>query len=87
MNRDDKKKIIKKFATHNGDTGSSQVQVAILTHRINDLTSHLATHPKDNFSRRGLLQMVGKRRKLLNAMRMNNKEGYEGIVEKLKLRK
>lgn len=87
MKRDDKKKIIKKFAKHDGDTGSSQVQVAILTERINALTDHLAKHPKDNFSRRGLLQMVGKRRKLLNGLRMNDGGSYESLVDKLKLRK
>lgn len=87
MKRDNKKKIITKFAVHPKDTGSPQVQVAILTERINELSKHLDTHPKDNHSRRGLLMMVGKRRKLLNYLRLNEKEIYEGMLAKLKLRK
>lgn len=87
MKRDNKKKIITKFAVHPKDTGSPQVQVAILTERINELSKHLDTHPKDNHSRRGLLMMVGKRRKLLNYLRLNEKEIYEGMLGKLKLRK
>ena len=87
MKRTEKKKVIKNYAVHPKDTGSPQVQVAILTERINQLSGHLEEHPKDNHSRRGLLMMVGKRRKLLNYMRLNEKENYEELVGKLKLRK
>jgi len=87
MKRDQKKGLIKKYAVHPKDTGSPQVQIAILTERINQLSQHLETHAKDNHSRRGLLMMVGKRRKLLNYMRLNEKEEYETILGKLKLRK
>jgi len=87
MNRDQKKQIIAKHGTHTKDTGSSQVQVAILTTRINDLSEHLKEHPKDDHSRRGLLGLVGKRRKHLQYLRLNDKETYEKVLEKLKLRK
>lgn len=87
MKRSKKKVIIKSYAVHPKDTGSPQVQVAILTERINQLSKHLEEHSKDNHSRRGLLMMVGKRRKLLNYMRLNEKENYEDLVTKLKLRK
>jgi len=87
MQRTEKKKLIVKYAKHPKDTGSPQVQIAILTERINQLSEHLETHPKDNHSRRGLLMMVGKRRKLLNYLRLNEKESYEGLLEKLQLRK
>ena len=87
MQRTQKKKVIKKFAIHPKDTGSPQVQVAILTERINQLSEHLEEHPKDNHSRRGLLMMVGKRRKLLNYMRLNEKDKYDVLVDELKLRK
>lgn len=87
MKRTDKKTVIKKYSVHPKDTGSPQVQVAILTERINQLSKHLETHAKDNHSRRGLLMMVGKRRKLLNYLRLNEKEEYETLLGKLKLRK
>ncbi len=87
MKRAQKKKIITKHSQHDKDTGSPQVQVAILTERIKEVQDHLSTHPKDNHSRRGLLGMVGKRRKLLNYLRLNNKEDYEELITKLKLRK
>jgi small subunit ribosomal protein S15 len=87
MDRTKKKKVIGDFAVHKTDTGSAQVQVAILTKRIEELSSHLESHPKDNHSRRGLLMMVGKRRKLLNYMRIHKKSQYEEILQKLKLRK
>ncbi|MEK9132723.1 MAG: 30S ribosomal protein S15 [Patescibacteria group bacterium] len=87
MKRTHKKKVIEKNALHPKDTGSHQVQVAVLTERINELSKHLEEHPKDNHSRRGLLMMVGKRRKLLNYMRTDNKKGYEELLEKLDLRK
>lgn len=87
MKRDHKKKIISKNSMHPKDTGSHQVQIAILTERINELSKHLEGHPKDNHSRRGLLMMVGKRRKLLNYLKGSNKKSYEELLEKLDLRK
>ena len=87
MKRDDKKGIIKTYAVHPKDTGSPQVQIAILTERINQLSKHLEEHSKDNHSRRGLLMMVGKRRKLLNYLRLNSKDIYEELLAKLQLRK
>ena len=87
MKRAKKKKIIEKFSVHPKDTGSPQVQIAVLTERINQLSKHLDDHPKDNHSRRGLLMMVGKRRKLLNYLRLNEKVSYEDLLGKLKLRK
>ena len=85
--RDQKKKVIKKYAKHDKDTGSAQVQIAILTKRINELTSHLKDHKKDSHSRRGLLLMVGKRRKLLNYLKNSMPEKYEEVIKSLKLRK
>ncbi|MBI5422400.1 30S ribosomal protein S15 [Candidatus Peregrinibacteria bacterium] len=87
MKRDEKKKIIGEHAKHEKDTGSAQVQIAILTERINELTDHLKDHKKDNHSRRGLLSMVGKRRKLLNYMKSKNAEGYQSLIKTLDLRK
>lgn len=87
LKREHKRKLIKSHALHEKDTGSHQVQIALLTEKITLLTKHLEDHRKDEHSKRGLLMMVGKRRKLLNALRNKNKEAYEEIVEKLKLRK
>jgi len=87
MERDKKKDIMKKFGVHDKDTGSSKVQVAILTERINELSTHLEDHPKDAHRRRGLLGLVGKRRKHLQYLRMHKKEDYEEVIKKLKLRK
>lgn len=87
MKRDQKKDVIKKFAVHPKDTGSPQVQIAILTNRINQLSEHLEKHAKDNHSRRGLLKMVGQRRKLLNYLRVHEMDEYKNLLEKLKLRK
>jgi small subunit ribosomal protein S15 len=87
MKRDDKKKVIKQFGVHAKDTGSANVQVAILTEKINSLSQHLEDHPKDNHSRKGLLKMVGQRRKSLNYMKLNKKGDYEELIKKLKLRK
>lgn len=86
MKRSQKKKIIKKHATHERDTGSPQVQIAILTERINKLSEHLKEHDKDNSSRRGLLSMVGQRRKLLNYLKIHDPKGYEQLTSKLKIR-
>jgi len=87
MDRDKKKKVMKKHGVHDKDTGSSKVQVAILTQRINELSKHLEDHPKDDHSRRGLLGLVGKRRKHLNYLRLHKKDEYEKTLKELKLRK
>jgi small subunit ribosomal protein S15 len=87
MKRDKKKKLMGKHGVHVKDTGSSQVQVAVLTERINELSKHLESHPKDDHSRRGLLGLVGKRRKHLNYLRIHKKDSYEELIKKLKLRK
>jgi small subunit ribosomal protein S15 len=86
MKRAQKKKVIKKHSTHGSDTGSPQVQIAILSEKIKQLTEHLKTHKKDNSSRRGLLGMVGQRRKLLNYLKGRDPESYEKLVSKLKIR-
>ena len=82
-----KQEIIKTYATHEGDTGSPEVQIAILTQRINELTEHLKVHKKDHHSRRGLLKMVGHRRNLLAYLTKKDIERYRAIVAKLGLRK
>ncbi len=82
-----KEDMIKKFATAKGDTGSPEVQVALLTDRINHLTSHFETHKNDHHSRRGLLIMVGRRRRLLDYLKKKDAERYEGIIKKLGIRK
>ncbi len=84
---DAKAGIIEKYRLHDADTGSPEVQIAILTERINYLTEHLKTHRKDHHSRRGLLKMVGQRRGLLNYLQNKNIERYRVIVERLGLRK
>lgn len=81
-----KEEIIKTYAVHEGDTGSPEVQIALLTERINHLNEHLKTHKKDHHSRRGLLKMVGVRRSFLNYLMKNDIERYRAIVEKLGLR-
>ncbi len=83
----DKNAIIKEYATHEGDTGSPEVQVALLTHRIAELTEHLKVHKKDNHSRRGLFKMVGQRRGLLNYLEKNDIERYRSLIDRLGLRK
>ena len=83
----DKKEIIAKFATHEGDTGSPEVQIALLTECINHLNQHLLSHKQDNHSRRGLLKMVGKRRGLLDYLKEKDIMRYRAIVEALNLRK
>jgi small subunit ribosomal protein S15 len=79
--------LIRKFAKHEGDTGSPEVQVALLTARINELTEHLREHRKDHHSRRGLLMMVGQRRRLLNYLRRHDIGRYRELVQELGLRK
>ncbi|MEA3361414.1 MAG: 30S ribosomal protein S15 [Thermodesulfobacteriota bacterium] len=83
----DKSEIIDKFKIHEKDTGSSNVQVALLTKRINDLTDHFKLHPKDHHSRRGLLKMVGQRRHLLNYVKRNDANKYLALIKDLGLRK
>lgn len=87
MKREKKKKVIGKYGIHKKDTGSSQVQIAILTERINELSKHLEAHSKDDHSRKGLLVLVGKRRKHLNYLRLHKKEDYDSLLKSLKLRK
>ena len=87
MFKEQKTDIINKFKLHDGDTGSPEVQVAVLTERINHLNEHLKFHKKDHHSRRGLLKMVGQRRGLLNYLQNNDIERYRTIIEKLGLRK
>ena len=82
-----KERIISDYATHEGDTGSPQVQVALLTQRINELTEHFKTHKKDNHSRRGLLKMVSQRRSLLDYLKRRDIEGYHGLIKRLGLRR
>ena len=83
----DKQSIIAEYRTHETDTGSPEVQVALLTARINHLTDHLKTHQKDHHSRRGLLKMVGQRRGLLNYLAKNDIEKYRELIAKLGIRK
>lgn len=87
MLKEEKLAIIDQYKTHDGDTGSPEVQIALLTKRINDLTEHLKIHKKDHHSRRGLLKMVGHRRNLLMYLQKNDIERYRAIIEKLGLRK
>ena len=87
LRKDEKTAVIEANRTHETDTGSPEVQVAILTKRINDLTEHLKVHKKDHHSRRGLLKMVGKRRNLLNYLIKKDIERYRAIVKALGLRK
>ncbi len=82
-----KAEIIKEYGLKEGDTGSPEVQVALLTYRINDLNEHLKVHKKDHHSRRGLLKMVGQRRNLLNYMKSKDIERYRTIISRLGLRK
>jgi len=87
LSKDAKTGIIDRFKKHDGDTGSPEVQIAILTERINVLTEHLKTHKKDHHSRRGLLKMVGQRRRLLNYLQKQEVERYRTVVRELGLRK
>ena len=83
----EKQEIIAKYATHEGDTGSPEVQIALLTERINHLNEHLKIHKQDNHSRRGLLKMVGKRRALLDYLKTKDIERYRSVIAALDLRK
>ena len=84
---DRKADVIKTYATKTGDTGSPEVQVAVLSERINNLTEHFKTHVKDNHSRRGLLKMVSQRRTLLDYLRRTNEASYKTLIEKLGIRR
>ena len=87
LTKDEKSTIIGDFEMHGGDTGSPEVQIALLTRRINDLTGHLKAHPKDHSSRRGLLKMVGTRSALLKYVRNSDVKRYQNIISRLGLRK
>lgn len=87
LTKEDKGSIIVGFESHEGDTGSPEVQIALLTKRINDLTEHLKTHPKDHSSRRGLLKMVGNRSALLKYIRGKDLKRYQAVISRLGLRK
>ena len=87
MTQAEKQAIMAEYATHEGDTGSPEVQIAILTSRINTLTEHLKNNPKDHHSRRGMFKMIGNRRNLLGYLQKKDVERYRAIVDKLGLRK
>ncbi len=87
MLQERKNELMKEYAIHEGDTGSPEVQIALLTERIRDLTEHLKTHKKDHHSRRGLLKMVGHRRSLLNYLKKCDIERYRSIIARLGIRK
>jgi small subunit ribosomal protein S15 len=87
VDKEQKQQIIEQFKISEKDTGSVEVQIALLTSRINHLTEHLKVHPKDFHSRRGLMKMVGRRRKMLRYLKRANPESYRNLIEKLNLRK
>ena len=87
LTSENKKELIDRFKTHESDTGSPEVQIGLLTHRITYLTEHLKVHKKDHHSRRGLLMMVGRRRRLLNYVKHNDVKRYRSIIETLGLRR
>lgn len=82
-----KKDVVSKFARHEGDTGSAEVQIALLSERITYLTDHFKTHVKDHHSRRGLLKLVGQRRRMLDYLRRKSEERYRSVIESLGIRK
>lgn len=87
MLKEEKTEIIQQYALHEGDTGSPEVQIAVLSKRISALTEHLRVHKKDHHSRRGLYKMIGQRRSLLNYLQKNDIERYRVIIDKLNIRK
>jgi small subunit ribosomal protein S15 len=87
LTRETKQEIVRQHGSTEADTGSTKVQVALLTQRINDLTEHLRAHPKDHYSRRGLLKLVGRRRRFLNYLQRNDLEGYRALIKELGLRR
>ena len=87
LTKEAKQELIGQFGANAQDTGSTRVQVAMLTKRINELTEHLRTHSKDHHSRRGLLKLVGRRRRFLNYLQKNDLEGYRALIKELGLRR
>ena len=87
LTQEDKLEVVERFGKDANDTGATEVQIALLTRRINDLTEHLRTHKHDHHSRRGLLMLVGQRRRLLNYLQRSDLEGYRSLVRELGLRK
>ena len=87
LTKEAKQKSFEKFGKHQTDTGSPEVQIAMLTERINGLTEHLRTHAKDHYSRRGLLKLVGRRRRFLNYLQKKDLEGYRALIKELGLRR
>lgn len=87
LTKEDKLDIVKKHGRSDTDTGSTQVQIAMLTRRINELTEHLRSHPKDHYSRRGLLKLVGRRRRFLTYLQRRDLEGYRALIKELGLRR
>jgi len=87
LTKEAKQEATKRFGKHESDTGSPEVQVAMLTERINELTEHLRTHQKDHYSRRGLLKLVGRRRRFLNYLQKKDLEGYRALIKELGLRR
>jgi small subunit ribosomal protein S15 len=87
LEKENKEQIIEEYQRHEGDTGSAEVQIAILSKRITELTDHLRTHKHDESSRRGLLKLVGRRRRLLSYLRRKDYQSYLALTEKLKIRK
>jgi small subunit ribosomal protein S15 len=87
LTKEVKQELISKHGRNEADTGSAQVQIAMLTQRINDLTGHLRTHQHDHHSRRGLLKLVGRRRRFLNYLQKNDLEGYRALIKELGLRR
>ncbi len=87
LTKEDKLEVVGKHGRHESDTGSAQVQIALLTRRINELTEHLRTHAKDHYSRRGLLKLVGRRRRFLNYLQRHDLEGYRALIKELGLRR
>jgi small subunit ribosomal protein S15 len=87
LTKEVKQEVIEKHGRSPQDTGSAEVQIAMLTRRINDLTEHLRTHPKDHYSRRGLLKLVGRRRRFLDYLQRKDIEGYRALIKELGLRR
>ncbi len=87
LTKEAKQDIFGRHGRHDSDTGSPEVQIALLTRRINELTEHLRTHAKDHYSRRGLLKLVGRRRRLLDYLQRTNLEGYRALIKELGLRR
>ena len=87
LTKEEKLGLIGKHGRHESDTGSAQVQIAMLSQRINQLTEHLRSHPKDHYSRRGLLKLVGRRRRFLQYLQRNDLEGYRALIRELGLRR